>query len=240
MMPQRKPFPRDTVAALLRDRIGTGEFPPGTELPTQRAIAEQYQCAENTALAALRILATEGLITVRPRRGSIVVQADRSISGPLERMRRSSDGGLFRPGEQQELLRAELAPGHPDALAAFGLAEDVHLGVREYTVRDARGTVVTSAASYVHPDVWAAVAELRRATPIPDGIIGAIRRILGRVTVSVPTRRKADFATAEEARALGIGEDEPILVEVTECQDGDGEVLEYNVSVHPRGYWIGR
>lgn len=231
---------RDEIAEALRARIGLGEFVIGALLPSGRELAEEYACAPMTAQAALRILAADGVITIRPRQGSIVATAERSIAGPGERMRRSHAGGLFRDGEQQEILRCYLTQGHPDARSAYGLFEDEELGAREYLVRDSTGRVVTYATSYLHPEVWALVDELRQPLPIPDGNIGAIRRVLGRVTVSVPTRRKADFATEQESELLGIGDDEPVLVEVTECQDGDGLVLEFNVSVHPPGYWIGR
>jgi DNA-binding GntR family transcriptional regulator len=240
VMPQRKPFPRDTVADDLRDRIGRGEFGSGALLPTLRELAAEYHCAENTARDALRILASRGLITIRPRQGSVVAQADRSIAGPAERLHRSALGGLFRDGEEQQVLRCYLTEGHPDARTALGVFDDDELGAREYLVRDAANVVVTYATSFVHPDAWAAVAELREQRPIPDGIIGAIRRVLGRETVGAPTRRQAAEATEEEATALGVRDGSPVLVEITECQLADGTVVEWNISVHPAGYWIGR
>lgn len=240
MMKQRQPFPRDTVADALRDRIGRGEFGPGALLPTLREIAAEYHCAENTARDALRILAAAGLITIRPRQGSVVALAERSIAGPAERLHRSSLGGLFRDGERQEILRCFLTQGHPDARSALAVFDDDELGAREYLVRNAADVVVTYATSYMHPDVWAAVAELREQRPIPDGIIGAIRRVLDRETVATPTRRQATEATEEEAAILGVPDGTPVLVEVTECQTADGTVVEWNLSVHPAGYWIGR
>jgi GntR family transcriptional regulator len=238
-MPQRKPDVRDTVAADLRDRISRGEYVHGTLLPTIRELAEHYHCAPRTAQEALRILATQGLVTIRPRQGTVVAMAENSIAGPRERMNRSRAGGLFRDGETQEIRRCYLTHGHPDARAAFDVYEDEELGARDYLVRDAFGRVVTVATSFVHLSVWSAVAEIREPRPIPDGIIGAIRRTLGRETVAVPTRRQAGPATEEEAAALGVPDGAPVLVEITECQELDGTVVEWNISVHPADYWVG-
>lgn len=232
---------RDEIAEALRERIAHREFVPGALVPSSRELAQQYGCAPMTAQAALRILADEGTITTRYRQGSIVTLANRSVAGPFERMRRSAAGGLLRSGETAEILAARLAVGeNPDAAAEFGVGEDVALGMREYVLRDADGTVTTYGRSYIHPDVWARVPELREAAPIADGIIGAVRRVLGIETVAVPTPRKAEAATEEEAAVLGVDPDSPVLVEVTACRQADGTAVEFAVYVHPRGYWVGK
>lgn len=242
-MPMQRKEPthrRDEIAEDLRNRIGRGEFATGALIPPVRELAEQYACAGGTAQAALGILATEGLITIRPRQGSIVALAASSIAGPDERLRRSSrEGGLLRAGESAEILAAAAVDAPPDPAGAFGVTDGT-VGLREYLVRNARGTVVTYGRSYFPREVWDLVAELRAAEPIRDGAVGAISRVLGRATHAVPTWRMAEFATEDEARALGVGEDEPVLVEVTECRLADGTVVEYAVQVHPRGYRVGR
>ena len=244
-MPKQRQEPghrRDEIAEDLRDRITAGrEFPPGGLIPSGRELAAQYRCAPMTAQAALRILAEDGVITIRPRQGSIVALPAPSIAGPMERMRRASRGeALLRPGESAELLSARLVEAPPDPAGAFGVTDDGLVGVREYVVRSATGVVVTYGRSYFPRDVWAGVPELAVTEPIRDGAIGAIGRAFGRVTTAVPTWRAAEFATEDEARVLGVDEGEPVLVEVTECQQSDGTVVEYAVQVHPRGYRVGR
>lgn len=239
MIQQRK-TPRLFVADQLRLRIITGEFAPGALLPSVREISADYRVANNTAHEALRILQTEGLIVLRPRRGALVAWPQKSVSGPAERLERSIKGaGLFRPTEIAEMLRVKLVTeAPPDALEAFGVGETAQLGLREYLVRSGPA-VVTYGASYIHPEIWAQVDELRASEPIADGIVGAVKRVLGRTTTAVPPRRKADHATAEEAAMLSIAEDAPVLVEVTECLDEHGDLVEWNLSIHPRDYWVG-
>lgn len=238
MTPQRK-TPRLFVADQLRLRVITGEFPPGTLLPTVREIAADYRVAVNTANEALRLLARDGLIVVRPRKGALVAWPEQSVSGPREQLERTAKGaGVFRPTEIPELLRAALVEQvPPDALEAFGLEESSPLGLREYLVRT-RGMAVTYGQSYIHPEIWQQVPELREPEPIPDGIIGAVQRALGRRTAAVPPRRKAAHATDEEARALGIPADSPVMVEIIESVAEDGGLIEWNISVHPKDYWI--
>lgn len=56
----------------LRDAIRGGKLRPGDQLPTHRALAEEYGVAAETAKRALRELRTEGLIVTRQGKGSYV------------------------------------------------------------------------------------------------------------------------------------------------------------------------
>jgi DNA-binding GntR family transcriptional regulator len=52
--------------------VESGEWLPGEQLPTVRAIADQYSVILATARKALSVLAEDGLITVTPGWGSFV------------------------------------------------------------------------------------------------------------------------------------------------------------------------
>lgn len=242
MNPQRKQPPKKQYADKLAARILAGEWAPGALLPASREIAEEYGCAPNTAMEALRILAADGLIVMRPRQGSIVALTRRSVAGPVERLLYSRAGGLRRTGETSEILSARLVEActNPDAAGIYNVPEDGQLGMREYVIRDADGTANTYGRSFFHPEVWGQVAELREPAPIEDGAIGAISRVLHRETEVVPTQRTAWRATALEARGLGVEVGSPVLAEVTVCRLVDGGVAEYAVYVHPERYWVGR
>ena len=60
------------VADLLRERIATGEFAPGAQLPTGRELSEEYDVAPNTVLSAIRQLRDEGLVISQQGRGTFV------------------------------------------------------------------------------------------------------------------------------------------------------------------------
>lgn len=242
MVPQRKPETntRQLVAAALRGRVFSGEWGPGAQLPTVRAVAEEYQCSHVTAHEAIKILEADGLIILRPRQRAVVADHGRSIASSRERLARSYEGGLFRPNETPQILRAEpVSQPHREALNAFGLGTDERLGLREYVVR-IDGTAVTYGCSYFHLAIWAQVDELRVPEPIVDGAVGAIRRAINRkVDVMPPPIHMAAAATDLESERLGVPENSPVLVETTRCIDANGEVLEWNMQVHPAGYRVG-
>src|SRR5207245_3748130 len=60
----------------LRTEIRTGRLPPGTEL-NEVALSQELGVSRGPIREALGRLATEGLVTIRPRRGAVV----RALSG---------------------------------------------------------------------------------------------------------------------------------------------------------------
>jgi len=71
-VPRQAEPPYRLVSAALRERVESGEWLPGEQLPTVRAIADQYSVSLATARKALAVLADDGLITVTPGWGSFV------------------------------------------------------------------------------------------------------------------------------------------------------------------------
>jgi DNA-binding GntR family transcriptional regulator len=64
--------PYRQIAAVLRDRIESGEYQPGQRLPSINALMQEYGVAHLTANKALRLLITEGLAEVSPGMGYYV------------------------------------------------------------------------------------------------------------------------------------------------------------------------
>jgi DNA-binding GntR family transcriptional regulator len=50
------------VAAVLRDRIASGQIPAGAAMPGTRAIKDEFGVSIETAQKSLKVLADEGLI----------------------------------------------------------------------------------------------------------------------------------------------------------------------------------
>lgn len=74
MVNQIKIMPvRERVASELRKAILTEAFPPGTEL-TQHKIAEMLGVSRMPVREAIQMLASEGLIEMRPNRSAVVQQ----------------------------------------------------------------------------------------------------------------------------------------------------------------------
>ncbi len=63
------------IAENLRSRIESGEFPPGSRLPTELELREQYgNASRNTIRDAVKSLTVRGLVQTQPGRGTYVVE----------------------------------------------------------------------------------------------------------------------------------------------------------------------
>lgn len=86
--PDRDRRPSRQLADALRADIEAGTYPAGSKMPSYRHLRDTHQVALNTAQAAIRQLAAEGLVEIRPASGAYVRdQAQRgngSIRGELE------------------------------------------------------------------------------------------------------------------------------------------------------------
>lgn len=60
------------LADALRAEIEGGAYPAGSKIPSYRQLRDTHHVALNTAQAAIRILAAEGLVEVRPAQGAYV------------------------------------------------------------------------------------------------------------------------------------------------------------------------
>ena len=64
--------PYRQIAAVLRDRIQSGQYKPGQRLPSITTLVQEYGVAHLTANKALRLLVTEGLAELSPGMGYYV------------------------------------------------------------------------------------------------------------------------------------------------------------------------
>lgn len=63
----------DKLAEALAEAIFSGEFEPGVRLDEQQ-LAQRFSVSRTPVREALRLLATSGLLEIRPRRGAFVTQ----------------------------------------------------------------------------------------------------------------------------------------------------------------------
>lgn len=82
---------RDLVTEELRRRILTGVLGPGTRLVEDR-LAGQLGVSRNPVREAIRVLATEGLVEVLPRRGAAVARPERRQAEELFEIRIALEG----------------------------------------------------------------------------------------------------------------------------------------------------
>ena len=66
--------PYRQIAAILRRRIESGQYPPDTRIPTESEMVDAFEVARTTARRAIAVLREEGLIYTVPQRGSYVTR----------------------------------------------------------------------------------------------------------------------------------------------------------------------
>jgi DNA-binding GntR family transcriptional regulator len=93
------------IAAILRQRIADGRYSPGSLLPSEATLAEEFQVVRNTLRRALAELAADSLIETVAGRGRVVRAADETAGTLLRYRQIASDltaaiaSGALAPGE---------------------------------------------------------------------------------------------------------------------------------------------
>ncbi|MEU8317870.1 PLP-dependent aminotransferase family protein [Nonomuraea sp. NPDC048881] len=109
---------RRAVEDALRAAVRDGRLPPGTRLPSTRALAAGLGLARGTVSAAYDQLAEEGYLTTRPGSGTEVADALPPAPAPI---RSPSAAGPAQPIRSPTVARPEpvhdLRPGQPDVSA---------------------------------------------------------------------------------------------------------------------------
>ncbi|MGI9186430.1 MAG: GntR family transcriptional regulator, partial [Gaiellales bacterium] len=66
----------EQTCEILRDRIRTGQLPPGTRL-RQETLADELGVSRTPLREALRLLAADGIVEMEPNRGAVVTSLSR-------------------------------------------------------------------------------------------------------------------------------------------------------------------
>ncbi|QYJ15858.1 hypothetical protein Rxycam_01686 [Rubrobacter xylanophilus DSM 9941] len=107
------------IESQLRDFILGGQLPPGTKLPSVRALAKELSCSVITTRRAYQDLEQAGFLRTRQGMGTVVAELDEEV---LSRHRREPVEESFR-----EAVRAGVRAG----LAAEELREIFEKSLRE-------------------------------------------------------------------------------------------------------------
>lgn len=91
--------PYEQIRTQIAARVASGELPPGTRLPTVRALAKTLGIAPNTVARAYRELEYAGLVVTRGRNGTVV------------------------SGEGVDRAAKEAAASYVEKVLSFGLSE---------------------------------------------------------------------------------------------------------------------
>ncbi|MER7956859.1 GntR family transcriptional regulator [Streptomyces sp. NPDC096030] len=232
--------PSRRIAEDLRRQIESGELRSGDKLPSERALAERYGAARNTAREAVRLLAEQGLVTAKHGSGVFVREPQR----------------LFRFGSDRYSMKNRETGLTPFRLEAQRQGKVARIDVvsieREQPPRDVaeRLQVPADEASVVHRENhyfaddepvqivstflrWDEAQGTRLMQPKTgkDGIYGRLEE-LGHVMTRVRDEISTRMPTPEEAAVLDLLPGVPVLEVLHTSLDREGVPFEVSRYVH--------
>ncbi|MFD6991355.1 GntR family transcriptional regulator [Streptomyces sp. NPDC059943] len=228
------------IADALRSAIERGELIAGDKLPSERALAEQYGAARNTAREAVRLLAEQGLVTAKHGRGVFVREPQRLFRFGSDRYSlKNRETGLTpfrleakRQGKTARIevlsITREVPPGDvAERLMVPANEESVVHRENHYFANEEPVQIVST---YIRWDE-AKGTRLMEAKSGPNGIYGRLEE-LGHVMTRVRDEISARMPTPEEAALLDLLPGVPVLEVLHTSLDQDSEPFEVSRYVH--------
>lgn len=115
-----------TIAGDIHAGIRAGEFPPGSQLPSETDLGRRYQVSRMTVRQALDLLASDGLVARRQGSGTYVTEARRGRR--LKSLRSFGDEVAGIDAElTNRVVSADVVQPPEEVAAALGLARDEHV-----------------------------------------------------------------------------------------------------------------
>ncbi len=207
------------VIAAVQRRIESGEYPPGSMLPSEHQLSGEFGIARPTVVRALRVLRQEGWIETQQGKGSFVrgrpalaeVAAERRGRAELERDESARAGDIITTGI-----------GAPPARVAAGL------GARAGGELEFRRLLIHQDGEASEVVTWWFPPGLAGGTALADPapLRGGVRQFLARAR-SVRIDHVIEHVTARraaphEARMLGISRTAPVLALYVTARDASG------------------
>lgn len=197
-----------TIAQQIVEEIARNLYEPGTKLPPEREMLEQYAVGRGTLRESLRFLEMNGVITVRPGPGGgpVVAEPDAhdlaSTLGLFLEAKGTTFGAVLQLREILEPSIAELAAvaGDADAIAAIGdTVDDMRAGLRD-----------PERFLAANEDFHRQVA-LAAQNPILALLLGSIDHIADgtRVGINFPIKRRNAVLSAHQEIYDAIASGEP-------------------------------
>jgi GntR family transcriptional regulator, histidine utilization repressor len=217
--------PYAQVKQHLKGRLAAGEWAPGVLMPSEADLVAQFHVSRMTVNRALRELQAEGLITR--------VQGVGTFAAPLHKVSstltlRDLHDEIAERGHRHEarvIVQEEVA-ATPGLAAQLGLAPGAPV-FHTLIVHHENGTPLQCEDRYVNPACAPAYLQQDFTQTTPTSYLFEATA-LWRAQYSIEATRP----TAEEARLLGIADDEPCLVIVRRTFTTDAAITLARL-VHP-------
>jgi GntR family transcriptional regulator len=234
------------LADALRGAIDSGEYPPGSMLPSEPELARRFNVNRLTVNQAVRLLRAEGRVRVERGRGTVVREIPvirRDAMARYTRPARERDGarGAFDAEiralgmtPRSDIEVARVVPP-PEVARALGLPEGEPNVVMRKRRMYADDVPVQLAPSYIPAEI-AEGTQLAEEDSGPGGIISRFAELgfaQTRITETIRVRRPSD----EEEQFLRLDQDQAVTEIWHTGWTADGRPVEICVHVVPAHLW---
>lgn len=206
----------------LRRRIESGEYPPGSLLPSEHQLSDEFQIARPTVVRALRVLRQDGWIETQQGKGSFV--RGRPALAGLESPR-TGEQALDRDEAREpgEVISAAITapPARVAALLASARKDEV-LARRVLIRQDGEASELVT---WWVPAALADGTDLGNSEPLHGGVRGHLARRKGVRVDHVLEQVTARHPTSQEAKLLGVGKTAAMLAMYVAARDASGAPL---------------
>jgi GntR family transcriptional regulator len=194
------------IRKALHDEIRSGQYPPGSRVPSEQELATQYGVSRMTARKSLDALVAQGLLFRRPGKGTFVTANVLSygLSTTLSFSRTLRARGYEI---ETQVLRQEIIPGPPQVTEMLHLPADSKVLI-VHRLRWVADEPAAIHVSYLDGRIFAPLLRVDLETgSLLEAIehIGGVRMAYTRDTV------QAAQASAEESRLLRVPAGAPVL-----------------------------
>ncbi len=232
---EERQLPSRAIAEAIRNKIESGELPPGERLPSERDLASTYGTARNTAREAVRILSDAGLVITDHGKGSFVRPQTTLIRLGNDRYSpRHRDTGLSpfllecaKQGKtgRFEVLSIDRVQPPAEVAERLGVSAKTKSVLRRENVFYADDDPVNRVTTYIPWTIAKGTGMLQDEIPHQFGIHGILEEKL-----HVMTRMREEVSTRmprpEETRLLRLRPGVPVLDVWHTSIDQDGQPYE--------------
>jgi DNA-binding GntR family transcriptional regulator len=208
------------VIAEIQRRIESGEYPPGSLLPSEHQLSDEFAIARPTVVRALRALRQDGWIETQQGKGSFV-RGRPALAGLASQ--RTGEEALNRD-ESRELsdpIEAAVSDPPPRVAALLGQAGAGDVLARRQLVR--QDGEASELITWWIPAAVAESTDLGKVDPLPGGVRGHLTRRKGLRIDHVLEQVIARHPDTREAKLLGVTKSAPMLAMYVAARDASGE-----------------
>lgn len=232
------------IADDLRDKIESGELPPGAQIPTEGDLQTIYNASRNTIRDAIKRLVSLGMVQTRPGQGTFVVRAIDPFVTTLSPPTGSSIGGgegamyLSQVGEQRRKPRVTIPPRVEVQVPQQEVALRLRIGpdaqvVSRHQERFIDDTPWSLQTSFYPMEFALKAPKLLMPADIEEGAVRYLEATEGTKQVGYRDWITARAPNENEQSFFGIEHDATVFEIFRTAFDDTGRPLRVTVTVYP-------